>query len=116
MTHSTTRDHEALRKQIEEQIDAYKAAGGIITVLPYGPDEYSQTATVDLDALKKEKARANGMTQFNNRATAETTAKKKKGRRSGPTAYAKKVLSQATCSSPAARARAKASGFKGATA
>lgn len=110
-TMTITNEHAARREQIAADTAAFIAAGGQIQQLPYGPDEYSETATVDLNALKKEKARAKGMTQFNNRPTEEN--KKKKGKRSGPTDHARRVLSQATCKSPASRARAKASGFKG---
>ena len=112
-TISITSEHKAKRNAIASDIAAFIAAGGKIQQLPYGPDEYSETATVDLNAVKKEKARAKGMTQFNNRPAAQTTAKKRKCKHSGQTELAKKKHSQAVSTTPAGRARAKASGFKG---
>lgn len=111
-TISITSEHKAKRSAIASDIAAFIAAGGKIQQLPYGPDEYSETATVDLNAVKKEKARAKGMTQFNNRTTAQTT-KKRKCKHSAQTELAKKKHSQAVSTTPAGRARAKASGFKG---
>lgn len=109
----TTKAQQEKRDAIQRQIDEFTANGGQIQQLPYSPDEYSETATIDLNALKKEKARAKGMTQFNNRQTAQTTAKKRKSKHSGQTELAKKKHSQAVSATPAGRARAKASGFKG---
>jgi len=111
-TFSITSEHKAKRDEIAADTAAFLAAGGKIQHLPYGPDDYSTTATSDPDALKKEKARANGMTQFNNRPTAQTT-KKRQCKHSGQTELARKRHSQAVSTTPAGRARAKASGFKG---
>lgn len=111
-TISITSEHKAKRNAIASDIAAFIAAGGKIQQLPYGPDEYSDTATADLNAVKKEKARAKGMTQFNNRTAAQTT-KKRQCKHSGQTKLAKKKHSQAVSTTPAGRARAKASGFKG---
>lgn len=55
-----TNEHAARREQIAADTAAFIAAGGQIQQLPYGPDEYSETATVDLNALKKEKSRKRG--------------------------------------------------------
>lgn len=105
-TISITSEHKAKRNAIASDIAAFIAAGGKIEQIPYGPDEYSETATVDLNALKKEKARAKGKKKLNN------SGKSKKARYC-PTELTKKMHSQAVCTSPRSRARAKASGFKG---
>lgn len=111
-TISITSEQKTKSDEISADTAAFIAAGGKIQQLPYGPDEYSETATVDLNAVKKEKARAKGMTQFNNRTAAQTT-KKRQCKHSGQTKLAKKKHSQAVSTTPAGRARAKASGFKG---
>lgn len=105
-TISITSEQKSKSDEIAADTAAFLAAGGKIQQLPYGPDEYSETATVDLNAPKKEKARAKGKKKLKN------SGKAKKARYC-PTELTKKMHSQAVCTSPRSRARAKASGFKG---